>query len=195
MMDTFRAWTAISKLLGNASRCITKSFLWRSSRSAPVTTLVGIRCLLFTLGLVCCADGTGSSIPRSIRNREWQLLIGSSDKALESSEFQSRDSGEQRLQDGGTGQIDPSMIALLKRISFMAGNRYVTLADAEQRARTLLQKEKPSPPEDLKPTFEIEDKQIFLTIKFAQEPGKRYWFVSFDREFQVDALGSDILKE
>lgn len=183
-------WQArlLKRKLGQTSL---ESFLGVSSNSAVIGTLSAVLSLVFFFGFAARINGNGTRPP--VREPRREALLPDN-KTQNGFEFHSI-VGQQSNDENSDDRVESRVINPLKHISFMVGKRYLTLADAEEEARELLRKEKLSPPANLTPSFEVEDKPVFLTVKFLQGIGKRYWVVSFNREFQVDSIESHILKE
>lgn len=109
--------------------------------------------------------------------------------------FPSADSAEDARHDAATDESNLPATNLLSRIRFMANNKLFTLADVDKEARVWLAKDGIPPPQSLGPTFEVEDGQIFIRVRYLQGVGKKYWFVNYDRKLEVNGWGWQILKE
>ena len=83
----------------------------------------------------------------------------------------------------GTGAVP------LARVRFSVEKKLFTLEDVEREARALLRKEGTSVPPDVPPEFELRDTQAFVTVKFLQGVGNAFWYVRFNRKFQVEEWG------
>lgn len=79
---------------------------------------------------------------------------------------------------------------ILTRIRIQVGEDLVTFADLAEKSLAWWKKEGTTIPEGAKSTFEVQDEGAFVTVKYIQEVGKRFWYVSFDRTCKVEEWGT-----
>ncbi len=82
---------------------------------------------------------------------------------------------------------------MLARIRFTAEDKLVNFAELDNHARTWLKREKVNPPEDIMPVFEVADEEAFVTVKYLQGVGERFWFITFNRNYDVVYFGTRLL--
>lgn len=81
----------------------------------------------------------------------------------------------------------------LRCVRFMAGKKYADFNVVEREARVWLAKHGHAPPKGLAAVFEVADETEFVTVKFGQRVGERYWYVKFNHDLEVEEWGTRML--
>jgi len=81
----------------------------------------------------------------------------------------------------------------LRLVAFMVGKKYFDFNTVDRQARVWLTKDGHAPPPDLPAMFEVSDEKVFVTVKYGAEVGKRFWYVKFNKDMEVEEWGTRIM--
>jgi hypothetical protein len=174
-------------------------------------------CLVVAFGM-CLAVGTNSpsaTSPAPKASTDPEVLLKRAEQAAERAEAAAKraeaaarraEEVENRAKEGNSVQdadalMDAQVRASipedeeLRLVAFMVGKKYFDFNIVDRQARVWLTKDGHAPPTNLPAEFDVSDEKVFVAVKYGTEVGKRFWYVKFNKDMEVEEWGTRIRQE